>query len=388
MWNYLKHKWMAGTIAGRGYFDGLNDYPREGDEVRMPETTNPPEFPENGPKNKLAKIGTSDINETKDIAADNVASLPARGHGAVAPQEASIFKEGETQRVKVVRRWHQLRSGLRGRLNLLHHEFQSELEIYTRAHRQHRDDFGLAGFHPKISPSWYWRLLGLLALSELPLNYSAAQALRLADSHTWFIAAGAALASVGGASLGGHGLRRLGSKGAITLITLVLLGATAFMWSFTELRSAFVAHSNPGEELISPLVFFAMLAGFVLVGLALSFSMHPADERLERVLKDKHDSRNRLRSLWTQHVELAAQHDAGLSAALDDLAAIEEDGILKCMQYRDWNRRARKSAPPAYFSHAPTRKLFQALDLGEALDINPASIEQLINTAEEMSHDR
>lgn len=131
--------------------------------------------------------------------------------------------------------------------------------------------------------------------------------------------------------------------------------------------------------------FVVMQMLFFVVGAFFSFSMHPADPKLERLLEGKIELRKQMDGLWRKRAALAARHDRLLGVTHSALTKLREECLAKMAEYRDFNMRARKPdcKAPAWLRSGLDQALFAPVDLGQPLDCAPLSLDQLLKTAEE-----
>lgn len=307
----------------------------------------------------------------------------------VAPLEAQWLRQAEMESFEVARQWCQAAAPLRAQINRLDHALRECAEQHAVVREQHRDkDF--VQFHPKFPQALYWPLLGLAALLETPLNNSALGFLGMDDLETAMVAVALGMLNVLGASFVGWKLRQAPwSRAGLRdwLFVLVMLGVClALMFGLAGLRlddlllKAKEADIPVSQATFSTFVLMQLL--FFVVGAFFSYSMHPADGELERILKDGRRLRSRLEALWHQRATLAARHDRALGQAEAEMAKLRADCLAKIAEYRDFNMAARTQPAPSWLHECLDERVFAPITLGAVLDTNPATIDALIQRAE------
>lgn len=268
------------------------------------------------------------------------------------------------------------------------HKLRELLQRYAQAHRDHVA-LGLHGFHAPMSKPAYWLALVLAALLEAPANRHALSFMAMDNGSTVALAVFLALFNVVGASIAGRMLRQCSARpqrewavmGAVALV------AFAVMLALAGLRDDYIAHVAAQDAMptsgwtLSGLLWLQAL--FFVVGAALAFQMVPPDARLQRVLADKAQLRQRIDALLRQRTALAERHDRLWLQAQRAVAQRRARCLALVGEYVDENLSARRgSAAPAWMRHGLDASVFTPIDLGQPLLDTMPALDSLIQMAE------
>ena len=335
------------------------------------------------------------MSESNDIMTTNVFPLSSESSPAVrrvAPAEARMIRRVEIDAADVARDWYRGPNALRGEINSLDHNLREILEQNATLHEQHHA-YGFEVFHPKFAPALYWVLLGLAAVLETPLNNSALGLLQMDDLETLMLAGSLGVLNVLGASFVGWKLRQLPwhlsalRDWLFMLVMVVVALATMFGLAGMRMDDLLLKAKDVGLPVSSTTftTFVAIQLLFFAVGSFFSYSMHPADAKLERLLKHKLRLRQRADALLQQRARLAARHDRALGLAQAALRKLHADCLTSIAEYREYNLATRTNTAPLWLRGPLDESVFAPLDLGSALDPTPASFDELVRASEQQA---
>jgi hypothetical protein len=308
----------------------------------------------------------------------------------VAPVEAKWLRQADMDTADIARDWYRGPNALRAQINTLDHRLRDLLAQYLSVREEHRAK-GFAEFRPKF-PAWlYWPLLGLAALLETPLNNSALGFLAMEDAETLMVAGSIGLLNVLGASFVGWKIRQaewtLAALREWLAVLAVAVVAIAVMFGLAGLRldDLLLKAKDAGLPVSAATfaTFVALQLLFFVVGASLSYSMHPADAALERILNQQHRLRRRGDALLQQRATLASGHDRALGIAATAVQKTRAECLAKIAEYRDFNLATRSDAPPEWLREALDETLFRPVQLGTPLDANPVTFEELVRQVEQ-----
>ena len=308
----------------------------------------------------------------------------------VAPSEARWIRLAEIETAEVARDWHRGPNALRSEINRLDHSLRETLEQHASVHQQHRER-NFEVFQPKFPPVLYWVLMGLAAVLETPLNNSALGLLMMDDAETLMVAGSLALLNVLGASFVGWKLRQtpwrqVGLRDWL-LVAAMLVVAVATMFGLAGLRMDDLALKAKEANLTVSTATFATFVTiqmlFFVVGAFFSYSMHPADAALERLLKQKLHLRQRADALLQKRASLAARHDRALGLAEAALRKLRAECLTRIAEYRDFNMATRSTTAPQWLRTRLDQSVFAPLELGTPLDNTPACFDELVRDCEQ-----
>ena len=124
--------------------------------------------------------------------------------------------------------------------------------------------------------------------------------------------------------------------------------------------------------------FVTMQLLFFVTGIFFSYSMHPADAALERILKQTRELRRRADALLHERATLAARHDRALGLAETALNELRADCLAGIAEYRDFNMASRGTPTPHWLRESLDHSIFRPVDFGSQIDPSPMSFDELI----------
>lgn len=303
----------------------------------------------------------------------------------VAPYEAGLIQRAEIKTAKVSRDWYRGSNALRAQINSLDHHLHDTLEAHAVLHQLHREhDF--EAFQPKFPQSLYWLLLGLAVVLESPLNNSALSFTMMDDVETWMVALFLGALNVIGASFVGWKVRQ--AKWSLVglrdwLMALLMVSVTVgTIFGLAGLRSDFLIMKAQETGLPASsatyVTFVTMQLLFFVTGIFFSYSMHPADATLERILKQTRELRRRTDALLHERATLAARHDRALGLAETALNELRADCLAGIAEYRDFNMASRGAPSPHWLRESLDHSIFRPVDFGSQIDPSPMSFDELV----------
>jgi hypothetical protein len=307
---------------------------------------------------------------------------PRKPVQAVAHFDHVVLLNGERQREGQRARFARTTKGLREHINRIDATLVLREAERSAAHEKHRAS-GFEKHHPAI-PAWIYNLiLVAVCLFEAPIVVKAFEMFGLDDIEKWLAALGVAILNYLAAILLGRFLRHAEpwarGKREILVLVAVATAVGGVAWALASLRQAYVSLAYAGAGLASSLAsFISLQAFFFIVAVALSFFAQHPDRSIDQAIRNKNLGEKRRERLLKLRARLAARWNASLRRAEARLAEIEYHTLQLIAEYR--LEVARLITAPAYFTGAVTREAFLPIHLGEPVDPQPKTLDQLIET--------
>jgi len=326
----------------------------------------------------------------------------------------------ETRIVDVKLAWEKKKQALESKLILI----DRDLKIHYNEFKVARDEFfnsGLKRTKKLINGYVYLAIMFILGLFEFPLNYEVASSQIGATfdffgteiNEAVFVALGMISVLLVSAHVVGSKLKQWHSKWEVKkyLVGLIALGAIFMvlhsmyylrMTNEIEIReggldtAAFsidAAQDEPAavtpedqsriQEKIANLML--LNAGFLIVGISLSYFSHDEDQELEFEEHSRTKLYKKLKALSKEREKVASLYDTNIHIAQQKIKEIQFKTIALIAEYRDWNQKYRPDASSIYPKSVLGEELFSKVDLGAEKDVHFEDMNEYMKILDDIS---
>ncbi len=370
------------SAASQGKKDGLLNYPNE---------------------NHLIKYNPSDDVEV-----------------SLSSYEIERLALAESKIVDVTLEWEKAKQTLESKLIIL----DRDLKIHYNEFKVARDEFFNSGMKrtKKLINSYVYLLVMLiLGMFEFPLNYEVASSqigatfnfLNVEINEAVFVALGMISVLLVSAHVVGSKLKQWNSKWEVKkyLVGLIALGAIFMVlhsmyylrmtnekeiqeggldstsFSIEEDVSESKKMDKAQETKIEDKIWNLMLlnAGFLIVGISLSYFSHDEDQDLEFKEHERNKLYKKLKSISQEREKVASIYDTKIHISKQKIKAIQFKTIALLAEYRDWNQKYRPDLSSIYPKSDIGLNLFTKIDFGVEKDVHFEDMNEYMHIMDDMS---
>jgi hypothetical protein len=310
----------------------------------------------------------------------------------------------ERKIVDITLEWEKIKQALESKLIII----DRDLKIHYNEFKVARDDFfnnGMKRTKKLINGYVYLLVMFILGLFEFPLNYEVASSQIGATFNIFgvevneavFVALGMISVLLISAHVVGSKLKQWHQKWEIKryLVGLIALGAIfAVLHSMYYLRMTNEVEIQEGgldsaaftidetedaaplsqeertkiEDKIANLML--LNAGFLIVGISLSYFSHDEDQELEFEEHERNKLYKKLKALSRQREKVASSYDTQRHITQQKIQSVQFQTIALIAEYRDWNQKYRPDKSSIYPKTDLGIELFSKVDLGAEKDIH------------------
>ncbi len=325
----------------------------------------------------------------------------------------------ERKIVDITLKWEKAKQALESKLIVI----DRDLKIHYNEFKVARDAFfnsGMKRTKKLINGYVYLVVMFILGLFEFPLNYEVASSQIGATFNIFgfeineavFVALGMISVLLVSAHVVGSKLKQWHSKWEIKkyLVGLIALGAIfAVLHSMYYLRMTneveiqeggldTAAFSIDETEEAAPLTqderskieakianLMLLNAGFLIVGISLSYFSHDEDQELEFQEHERNKLYKKLKALSKEREKVASTYDTKRHITQQKIQAIQFQTIALIAEYRDWNQKYRSDESSIYPKSAIGVELFSKVDLGAEKDIHFEDMNEYMQILDDIS---
>ena len=325
----------------------------------------------------------------------------------------------ERKIVDITLKWEKIRQALESKLIII----DRDLKIHYNEFKVARDAFfssGMKRTKKLINGYVYLLVMLILGLFEFPLNYEVASSqigetfnlVGIEINEAVFVALGMISVLLVSAHVVGSKLKQWHNQWEIKkyLVGLIALGAIfAVLHSMYYLRMTNEIEIQEGgldttsfsvddTESAAPLSqderskienkianLMLLNAGFLIVGISLSYFSHDEDQDLEFQEHERIKLYKRLKALSKEREKVASAYDTKRHIAEQNIQAIQFQTIALIAEYRDWNQKYRTDASSIYPKSDIGVNLFSKIDLGEEKDIHVEDMNEYMKILDDIS---
>lgn len=374
--------WM--TYSFRGTLDAWRNYPRGEHACSIPLYGAPPaQLDQESPD---GKVGSPRFNVPS-------ASEPeVIGQTSVGPFEVNVITQSEQWRHATAGAAVTQIATISSELTRVDHNLNHELRELVAVQDEIKAK-DLRAYSPSISARFFWIVVAVALIAELPLNAAAMDAFGVADWEAGVIAMIVGVLNFVAAKYTARVIAQRAWErqdwGACVLSVVVSSGVfMALLWlakvrenmpppppvvssdGLTAIATAMV----PG----APMALFAIQVVAFLAAIAWSYSqVDPNYEREQLTARNKRIEAS-ANVLFKARVKLAQAHNVAVKATETALSNLIHDCRQRIAQYRNANLRARSIEVPDYFLVGIPDTAFQPLQFGTPVDAHPPKMSQLL----------
>jgi len=326
----------------------------------------------------------------------------------------------ESKIVDVKLEWEKIKQSLESKLIII----DRDLKIHYNEFKVARDEFfnsGMKRTKKLINGYVYLLVMLILGLFEFPLNYEVASSQIGATfdlfgtevNEAVFVALGMISVLLISAHVVGSKLKQWHSKWEVKkyLVGLIALGAIFMvLHSMYYLRmtneieiqegglntSSFSIDDTADEaspvtqeeqskihEKIANLML--LNAGFLIVGISLSYFSHDEDQELEFKEHERIKLYKKLKALSKEREKVAGLYDTNIHIAQQKIKDIQFKTIALIAEYRDWNQKHRTDTSSIYPKSELSVDLFSKIDFGAEKDVHIEDMNEYMQILDDIS---
>ena len=326
----------------------------------------------------------------------------------------------ESRIVDVKRAWEKKKQALESKLIII----DRDLKIHYNEFKVARDEFfnsGLKRTKKLINGYVYLVVMLILGLFEFPLNYEVASSQIGATFNVFgteineavFVALGMISVLLVSAHVVGSKLKQWHSKWEVKkyLVGLIALGAIFMVlhsmyylrmtneievqeggldtmsFSIEDTADEPTPMSPEEQSKVQEKIANLMLlnAGFLIVGISLSYFSHDEDQELEFEEHSRMKLYKKLKALSKEREKVASIYDTHIHIAQQKIKDIQFKTIALIAEYRDWNQKYRTDASSIYPKSEIGVDLFSTVDLGAEKDVHFEDMNEYMQILDDIS---
>jgi hypothetical protein len=325
----------------------------------------------------------------------------------------------ERKIVDITLKWEKIRQALESKLIII----DRDLKIHYNEFKVARDAFfssGMKRTKKLINGYVYLLVMLILGLFEFPLNYEVASS-QIGETFNFFgieineavfVALGMISVLLVSAHVVGSKLKQWHNQWEIKkyLVGLIALGAifavlhsmyylrmtneieiqeggldtTSF--SIDDTESAAPLSQDERSKIENKIANLMLLnAGFLIVGISLSYFSHDEDQDLEFQEHERIKLYKKLKALSKEREKVASAYDTKRHITEQNIQAIQFQTIALIAEYRDWNQKYRTDKSSIYPKSDIGVDLFSKIDLGEEKDIHVEDMNEYMKILDDIS---
>ena len=326
----------------------------------------------------------------------------------------------ESRIVDVTLEWEKVKQSLESKLIII----DRDLKIHYNEFKVARDEFfssGMKRTKKLINGYVYLVVMFVLGLFEFPLNYEVASSQIGATfdffgteiNEAIFVALGMISVLLVSAHVVGSKLKQWHRKWEVKkyLVGLIALGAIFMVlhsmyylrmtneieiqeggldtasFSIEETADEAAPVTAQEQSKIQEKIANLMLlnAGFLIVGISLSYFSHDEDQELEFQEHERMKLYRKLKALSKEREKVASLYDTKIHIAQQKIRDIQFKTIALIAEYRDWNQKYRPDTSSIYPKSELGVELFSKTDFGAEKDVHFEDMNEYMKILDDIS---